>query len=406
MKRRVDEIQTFHNTARATGTTAIHHRITTPPQNNINSPNTNQNQYHILNVMKDQPGTMVAPAGATNIQYTYTHTPTVIPNAATIPKNNVAQTTSGQVHVVNASVNLTNSVRRKSVTPSGAVTPTPHVVTSPGGAAPSANAQNVSGQNFPRLKVEDALSYLDQVSIPEISQESASHKFMFQVKYKFGNQPQVYNDFLDIMKEFKSQSIDTPGVIQRVSNLFKGHPELIVGFNTFLPPGYKIEVQANDQGFAYQVSVSVPSPSGSSHIIQQPAVNLITHTSHPQNIHVQPQPQPTSQSQEQRAMPNPQITTINLAQNYSRDRERTISSNSGLQASPQPSTGQQSQTTVVTTTTIQQSSNQQAIGDAAGIHRIGQPMFQNDNQPVQFNQAIVYVNKIKVCNISRSEELP
>jgi histone deacetylase complex regulatory component SIN3 len=28
--------------------------------------------------------------------------------------------------------------------------------------------------------------------------------------------------------------------------LFKGHPELIVGFNTFLPPGYKIEVQANE----------------------------------------------------------------------------------------------------------------------------------------------------------------
>lgn len=38
-------------------------------------------------------------------------------------------------------------------------------------------------------------------------------------------------------------SIDTPGVINRVSNLFKGHPDLIVGFNTFLPPGYKIEVQ-------------------------------------------------------------------------------------------------------------------------------------------------------------------
>lgn len=41
--------------------------------------------------------------------------------------------------------------------------------------------------NFQRLKVEDALSYLDQV------------------KFKFGNEPQVYNDFLDIMKEFKSQ---------------------------------------------------------------------------------------------------------------------------------------------------------------------------------------------------------
>jgi histone deacetylase complex regulatory component SIN3 len=41
--------------------------------------------------------------------------------------------------------------------------------------------------------------------------------------------------------------IDTPGVINRVSNLFKGHPDLIVGFNTFLPPGYKIEVNAANE---------------------------------------------------------------------------------------------------------------------------------------------------------------
>lgn len=222
------------------------------------------------------------------------------------------------------------------------------------------------------------------------------------MKYKFGNQPQVYNDFLDIMKEFKSQSIDTPGVIQRVSNLFKGHPELIVGFNTFLPPGYKIEVQANDQGFAYQVSVSVPSPSGSSHIIQQPAVNLITHTSHPQNIHVQQPNQPASQSQDQlRAVPNPQMT-INLAQNYSRDRERTLSAtgtNSTIQTNQQQATGQQSQAVTPATGSLQQAANQQSpIGDAGGIHRIAQPLFQNDNQPVQFNQAIVYVNKIKVCH--------
>ena len=40
--------------------------------------------------------------------------------------------------------------------------------------------------------------------------------------------------FLDIMKEFKAQSIDTPGVIDRVLNLFFGHREHILGFNTFL----------------------------------------------------------------------------------------------------------------------------------------------------------------------------
>lgn len=109
---------------------------------------------------------------------------------------------------------------------------------------PQQQQQQSPGNNFQRLKVEDALSYLDLV------------------KFKFGTKPQVYNDFLDIMKEFKSQSIDTPGVIQRVSSLFKGFPDLIVGFNTFLPPGYKIEVQRSDRGYDFQVSVSMPSPTG------------------------------------------------------------------------------------------------------------------------------------------------
>ena len=75
-----------------------------------------------------------------------------------------------------------------------------------------------------QLKVEDALAYLDKV------------------KTQFINNPSVYNKFLEIMKNFKAQTIDTPGVIQRVSDLFQGHDNLILGFNTFLPPGFKIEV--------------------------------------------------------------------------------------------------------------------------------------------------------------------
>ena len=38
---------------------------------------------------------------------------------------------------------------------------------------------------------------------------------------------------------------------------FKGHPELIAGFNTFLPPGYKIEWQGNKT-----VAVSMPGVLG------------------------------------------------------------------------------------------------------------------------------------------------
>uniref|UniRef100_A0A915INA0 Paired amphipathic helix protein Sin3a n=1 Tax=Romanomermis culicivorax TaxID=13658 RepID=A0A915INA0_ROMCU len=153
------------------------------------------------------------------------------------------------------------------------------------------------------LKVEDALSYLEQV------------------KLQFRNKPDVYNNFLDIMKDFKSAKFkitirhdtvlgtekqmrfkkifllqfmlilrifqmisfskginfesfphvadegvrrksDTPGVIQKVSQLFRGHPTLIIGFNTFLPPGFKIE--ANGDG---SDRISILLPDGQSHLI-------------------------------------------------------------------------------------------------------------------------------------------
>ncbi len=66
-------------------------------------------------------------------------------------------------------------------------------------------------------------------------------------------------------------SIDTPGVINRVSNLFRGHPDLIVGFNTFLPPGYKIEVQANE-------IVSVQQPGGQATLTLPMGGGLLTAT--------------------------------------------------------------------------------------------------------------------------------
>ncbi|KAG0046467.1 Transcriptional regulatory protein sin3 [Gryganskiella cystojenkinii] len=91
--------------------------------------------------------------------------------------------------------------------------------------APSNGSSDPSSaaSNYRPLDVRDALSYLDQV------------------KAQFQDHPDVYNRFLDIMKDFKSQNIDTPGVIEVVSTLFNGHPTLISGFNTFLPPGYRIE---------------------------------------------------------------------------------------------------------------------------------------------------------------------
>ena len=58
----------------------------------------------------------------------------------------------------------------------------------PGGMTPAeATAASAASQYRP-LNVKDALSYLDQV------------------KMQFGDQPEVYNRFLDIMKDFKSNA--------------------------------------------------------------------------------------------------------------------------------------------------------------------------------------------------------
>ncbi|XP_045068919.1 SIN3 transcription regulator family member Aa isoform X3 [Coregonus clupeaformis] len=216
-----------------------------------------------------------------------------------------------------------------------------------GHAHPPASAQGQ--QQFQRLKVEDALSYLDQV------------------KLQFGNQPQVYNDFLDIMKEFKSQSIDTPGVISRVSQLFKGHPDLIMGFNTFLPPGYKIEVATNDL-------VNVTTPGQIHHITPHGiSVSQIPLTGPPTPL--QPQvPAPTTTS----APPPPtQPTPAKMSKQPLQSPALTPSSqpNPSIPAYAPPRSPTLQPHTPITGTP-------------------NAPPLQN-NQPVEFNHAINYVNKIK-----------
>ena len=57
----------------------------------------------------------------------------------------------------------------------------------------------------------------------------------------------MYNEFLDIMKKFKSQAIDTPGVMEQVARLFRGNNKLILGFNTFLPDGFKIDLRTIEE---------------------------------------------------------------------------------------------------------------------------------------------------------------
>lgn len=90
-------------------------------------------------------------------------------------------------------------------------------------AALGARAPTATGN---RMKHEDAMEFLERV------------------RDIFSDRPFIYNSFLAVMKEFKDQTITTDGVINRVKLLFKGHPDLLQGFNLFLPPAYRIRVEA------------------------------------------------------------------------------------------------------------------------------------------------------------------
>ncbi|XWS68918.1 hypothetical protein CRYUN_Cryun04dG0134600 [Craigia yunnanensis] len=80
-----------------------------------------------------------------------------------------------------------------------------------------------------KLTTNDALTYLKAV------------KDIFEEKRE------KYDEFLEVMKDFKAQRIDTAGVIARVKELFKGYRDLILGFNTFLPKGYEITLPVEDE---------------------------------------------------------------------------------------------------------------------------------------------------------------
>ncbi|KAI5467596.1 hypothetical protein BGZ63DRAFT_346820 [Mariannaea sp. PMI_226] len=225
--------------------------------------------------------------------------------------------------------------------------------------------------------LNDALTYLDQV------------------KVQFHDQPDVYNRFLDIMKDFKSQAIDTPGVINRVSELFAGHPNLIQGFNTFLPPGYRIECGAgNDPN-----TIRVTTPMGTT--VQSITGRGNQPEGHPPpagNQPIFPERGGQWQQRPQHSIESPEAAYTALVQNGASLFVQAAAQNSGFDA---PGSQQRNRAAA---------HNSAGPGDAANARHALTPTPQGGaavngnvaNQanmerrgPVEFNHAISYVNKIK-----------
>ncbi|KAI1761812.1 hypothetical protein GGR53DRAFT_504197 [Hypoxylon sp. FL1150] len=258
----------------------------------------------------------------------------------------------------------------------------------PGGAHPMPGGGGAGGMPQGQQPIlNDALSYLDQV------------------KVQFADQPDVYNKFLDIMKDFKSQTIDTPGVINRVSELFAGHPNLIQGFNTFLPPGYRIECDAGNDPNTIRVTTpmgtTLQSIAGRAHqgdaAHNQPGGNGPFFNHRPSNTgnwqQQHSQPQHSIESPEAAfsapVVSGPNLFGGNQGQNASFD---------GPAAGPQQHRGasqvQNNSTTPNAPTTRNALTPTPSVSQGAPNSGSQQANIEKRG-PVEFNHAISYVNKIK-----------
>lgn len=59
--------------------------------------------------------------------------------------------------------------------------------------------------------------------------------YVTKIKRRFAHDPQTYKSFLEILHTYQKQQRSIKDVLERVSVLFKDHPDLLRDFTYFLP---------------------------------------------------------------------------------------------------------------------------------------------------------------------------
>jgi histone deacetylase complex regulatory component SIN3 len=59
--------------------------------------------------------------------------------------------------------------------------------------------------------------------------------FVCDVKVKFQDKREMYDEFLKVLSDYRAKRIDIAGVTTRMEELFKGHSDLILKFKSFTP---------------------------------------------------------------------------------------------------------------------------------------------------------------------------
>jgi paired amphipathic helix protein Sin3a len=191
-----------------------------------------------------------------------------------------------------------------------------------------------------------------------------------------------------------------------VSELFAGHPNLIQGFNTFLPPGYRIECGAGNDPNTIRVTTpmgtTVQSITGSGRALPDaPTINgggyYPGQRGNSWQQQQQQQPQHSIESPEAVFSPQSRNGATPYAQNQGGNA--TFESQQAAVAHQQEQRGVHHLQNAVATATghpVPRNALTPTPGGQGGPNGAQQPGGEKRG-PVEFNHAISYVNKIKVC---------
>ncbi|KAK0607135.1 hypothetical protein LWI29_009901 [Acer saccharum] len=72
--------------------------------------------------------------------------------------------------------------------------------------------------------------------------------YMKTVQERLGDKSDSYVKFTVFLRDFKARRVDIESLGIQIKNLFEGYPDLILGFNMFLPDGYKISLDDDEDG--------------------------------------------------------------------------------------------------------------------------------------------------------------
>ena len=193
-----------------------------------------------------------------------------------------------------------------------------------------------------------------------------------------------------------------------MSELFAGHPNLIQGFNTFLPPGYRIECGAGNDPNTIRVTTpmgtTVQSITGAGRALPDAVMGSGSGSGNyygAQQRHGNWQQQPQHSIESPETAFSPPNQTVGPAYGQAQSQHSAYESQQAAAAAHQQQQRGVSQLTNAVATLGHPPRNTQTPtpGGQAGMNGAGGQQGLEKRGPVEFNHAINYVNKIKVSSI-------